>query len=92
MPTKHKAKSVKPAATDSFTSPESSNVEGASYDPNNGACVVAFRDKKKPEAVTLFYTYRPVLLEDWLALKQAESKGRHMAKVFTRKYKGTLVS
>ena len=79
------------AEYDRFTSPESSNVEGGVYNLHTKEAVIAFRDKKKEGSPSLFYSYFDVLDEDWKALKAADSKGRHMAKVFTKKYKGELI-
>lgn len=74
-----------------FTSPESSNVEGGVYDPETSMAVVAFRDKKDPNAKTVFYSYAAVTEQDWDALVAAESKGKHMSKVFKHKYVGTPI-
>lgn len=69
-----------------FTSPESSNVEGGSY--VDDTAVIAFRDKKNPEAVVVYYSYNKVDAEDFKALMNAPSKGKHMREVFRKKYQG----
>jgi hypothetical protein len=81
-----KKKKANKDKTFSFISPESSNVEGGTY--SDGYVVLAFRDKKDTQAKAVYYYYENVLLEDWLALFSAGSKGKHMKDVFRKLYKG----
>lgn len=78
-------------ASETFLSPESSNVEGGTYDPVTLQVVLGFRDKKNPTAPTVFYSYDGVNRADWEGLKTAQSKGTHMSKIFTKRYRGVLI-
>jgi len=84
MPKKKK----KAASTHQFLSPESSNVEGGTWDKETGYTVIAFRDKKQVDAPTAYYYYEKVTEPDWLELVNSPSKGKHMRHVFRNKYKG----
>lgn len=77
-----------------FTSPESSNVEGGSYSRESKQAVIAFRDKKDPEAKTVYYEYDNFLPEDWDGLIAAESKGKYLRKLFIveKKYAGKKIA
>jgi hypothetical protein len=85
------AKKKKLEQIDTFLSPESSNVEGGTWDGDTKAATISFRNKKDPNATSLFYYYLDVARADWDALKNAPSKGKHMREVFRKKYKGIVL-
>jgi hypothetical protein len=58
---------------DSFLSPESSNIAGATYDDNAGTLVVTFNNGGE-------YEYLGVSPIVWTSFKRAPSKGRYFAR------------
>lgn len=56
----------------SFSSPESSNVAGAEYDPSTQQLTVTFKTGKS-------YGYAPFEEKLWVEFEQAESKGGFFA-------------
>lgn len=76
---------------DTFTSPESSNVEGGSYSNTTQQAVIAFRDKKDSGAATVYYAYEGMTRKDWEGLKGADSKGKYMQGI-KRQYRGRLLN
>lgn len=88
MPRRKKTAAAEASVVDTFTSPESANVEGASYTPDTKQLVIAFRDKKKEGAPIKYYYYDNYPSEEWLAFKQAESKGEFVSKRIKPHYQG----
>jgi hypothetical protein len=65
----------------SFDSPESSSVQGASYDPATMTLTVTLKPGK-------IYTYNPISPEKWKAFHDAPSKGKFFQGEIRPKYIG----
>lgn len=79
------------ATTETFVSPESSNVVAGVYDSTSQVLLMQFQDRKDPNSKPCEYFYEGVTREHWDGLKTAESKGKYMLSVIRKFYTGVRV-